>query len=121
MLDDITDMSGYLKTYGRSLADKIKQGAEPLYQPGDTWSDKLYTLLREPYQAQGDAIMGFTICGGGGALVGGIIGTVLMATVGRKLYSDSRLQPSGLALQPFQSTGHHAAPFVSLRLLSLRF
>jgi SNF2 family DNA or RNA helicase len=60
MLDEIKDMTDYLRMYGGTLTDKIKQTAEPLFNPGDKWDRKLYTLLREPYQAQGDAIMGLT-------------------------------------------------------------
>ena len=60
MLDEINDMTDYLKTYGNTLTDKIKQMAEPIFNPGDKWNEKIYTLLRKPYQAQGDAIMGLT-------------------------------------------------------------
>lgn len=60
MLDGIQDMTDYLRTYGNLLTDRIKQTAEPLFNPGDAWNDKLYSLLRKPYQAQGDAIMGLT-------------------------------------------------------------
>jgi len=58
MLQDIGDMNGYLKAYGSALGDAIKGYAEPLFNPGDSWDEKLYSLLRKPYQAQGDAIMG---------------------------------------------------------------
>jgi len=60
MLGDVTDMNDYLKAYGKSLADGIKERAEPLFNPGDPWDEKLYTLLKKPYQAQGDAIMGLS-------------------------------------------------------------
>ncbi|MFC1560880.1 helicase-related protein [Candidatus Latescibacterota bacterium] len=60
MLDEIRDMNGYLKTYGRMLAESVKQYAEPLFIPGDPWNDKMYGLLKKPYQAQGDAIMGIS-------------------------------------------------------------
>jgi SNF2 family DNA or RNA helicase len=60
MLGDVTDMNGYLRTYGRALADGIKGRAEPLFNPGDPWDEKLYALLKKPYQAQGDAIMGLS-------------------------------------------------------------
>jgi SNF2 family DNA or RNA helicase len=58
MLDGIEDMTDYLRTYGGTLTDKIKQTAQPLFNPGDKWDEKIYNLLRKPYQAQGDAIMG---------------------------------------------------------------
>ena len=51
-------MNQYLKAYGSVLADGIKGSAEPLFNPGDAWDGKLYSLLRKPYQAQGDAVMG---------------------------------------------------------------
>jgi SNF2 family DNA or RNA helicase len=60
MLDEIKDMTDYLRTYGGTLTDKIKQRAAPLFNPGDEWNEKMYSLLRKPYQAQGDAIMGLT-------------------------------------------------------------
>src|SRR5574341_1261163 len=60
MLDEISDMTDYLRRYGETLTDKIKQLAEPLFNPGDQWNEKMYSLLRKPYQAQGDAIMGLT-------------------------------------------------------------
>jgi SNF2 family DNA or RNA helicase len=58
MLDEITDVTDYLRTYGNTLTDKIKQMAEPIFNPGDEWHKKMHNLLRKPYQAQGDAIMG---------------------------------------------------------------
>jgi len=58
MLKDVQDMNDYLKSYGSALADAIKGHADPLFSPGDRWDEKLYTLLRKPYQAQGDAVMG---------------------------------------------------------------
>jgi len=60
MLDDVRDINDYLKTYGRALADRIKDGAEPLFNPGDEWDDRLYRLRKKPYQAQGDAVMGLS-------------------------------------------------------------
>ncbi len=58
MLDGIQDMDGYLRAYGPALAERIKEQAKPLFSPGDPWDDRLYRLLKRPYQAQGDAIMG---------------------------------------------------------------
>jgi len=60
MLNDIGDMNDYLRAYGRTLADNIKERAEPLFNPGEPWDDRLYGLLKKPYQAQGDAIMGLS-------------------------------------------------------------
>lgn len=60
MLSDIRDMTDYLRTYGTELADRIKKRAEPLFNPGEEWDNKLYSLLKKPYQAQGDAIMGLS-------------------------------------------------------------
>lgn len=53
-------MTDYLRTYGKELADRIKSRAKPVYNPGDKWDSKLYKLLKTPYQAQGDAIMGLS-------------------------------------------------------------
>ena len=58
MLQQINNITEYLKTYGTELAEKIKKEAEPLFKPGDPWENKMAKLLRQPYQAQGDAIMG---------------------------------------------------------------
>jgi len=58
MLKDVHDMNEYLRAYGSTLADGVKGSAEPLFNPGDTWDKKLYSLMRKPYQAQGDAVMG---------------------------------------------------------------
>jgi SNF2 family DNA or RNA helicase len=58
MLQQINNITEYLKTYGTELAEKIKREAEPLFKPGDPWDNKMARLLRQPYQAQGDAIMG---------------------------------------------------------------
>ena len=60
MLQEITNITEYLKTYGTELAEKIKQEAEPLFKPGQPWDNRMAKLLRQPYQAQGDAIMGIT-------------------------------------------------------------
>jgi SNF2 family DNA or RNA helicase len=58
MLEQINNVTDYLKAYGGELAEKIKKEAEPLFNPGGEWDNKIAKLLRTPYQAQGDAIMG---------------------------------------------------------------
>jgi len=58
MLDEVRTVSDYLKLYGSSLAEKITKEAEPLFNPGDEWDEKMHTLLRKPFPAQGDVIMG---------------------------------------------------------------
>lgn len=58
MLDQIKNVTDYLKAYGGELAEKIKREAEPLFNPGEEWNNKIAKLLRKPYQAQGDVIMG---------------------------------------------------------------
>jgi len=58
VLEQVTSVTEYLKTYGAELAEKIKKEAKPLFNPGDEWDNKIATLLRKPYQAQGDVIMG---------------------------------------------------------------
>jgi SNF2 family DNA or RNA helicase len=58
MLQQINNITEYLKTYGTELAEKIKKEAEPLFNPGNAWDNKIAKLLRRPYQAQGDAMMG---------------------------------------------------------------
>jgi len=60
MLEAVNDVTEYLRTYGNELADRIKRKAEPLFNPGDPWDDRLYELKKKPYQAQGDAIMGLS-------------------------------------------------------------
>ena len=58
MLEQINNVTEYLKAYGCELAEKIKKEAKPLFNPGDDWDSKIAQLLRKPYQAQGDTIMG---------------------------------------------------------------
>jgi len=58
MITDIENVTEYLKTYGNQLAQKVKQTAEPLFNPGDPWDKKMATLLRAPFAAQGDVIQG---------------------------------------------------------------
>jgi superfamily II DNA or RNA helicase len=58
MLNEVKSVSDYLKLYGSSLAEKITKEAEPLFNPGDSWDKKMDTLLRKPFPAQGDVIMG---------------------------------------------------------------
>lgn len=58
VLKKVKSMNDYLRAYGKSLADGIKDRAEPLFSPGDEWDDKVYSLRKRPFQAQGDAIMG---------------------------------------------------------------
>lgn len=58
MLEQINNVTDYLKAYGGELAEKIKKEAEPLFNPGVEWNNKIAKLLRTPYQAQGDAMMG---------------------------------------------------------------
>lgn len=60
MLEEVGGVNDYLKAYGKVLADSIRDRAEPLFNPGDPWDDRLYSLLKKPYQAQGDAIMGLS-------------------------------------------------------------
>jgi len=56
MITQIQNVTDYLKTYGNLLAEKVKQSAEPLFNPGDPWDEKMDTLLRKPFAAQGDVI-----------------------------------------------------------------
>ena len=58
MLEQINNVTEYLKAYGGELAEKIKKEAKPLFNPGDEWDSRIAKLLRKPYQAQGDTIMG---------------------------------------------------------------
>jgi SNF2 family DNA or RNA helicase len=57
MLDEIQDITSYLKEYGKALTNNITQVAKPLFNPGDEWNSKIGYLLKKPYQAQGDVIM----------------------------------------------------------------
>jgi superfamily II DNA or RNA helicase len=61
MITEIQSVTDYLKIYGNQLAGKVKQGAEPLFTPGDAWDPKMDTLLRKPFTAQGDVIQSLTI------------------------------------------------------------
>ena len=57
MIDNITNIGTYLKTFSTELAEKIKNEAKPLFSQGMEWDDRISTLLRTPFPAQGDAIM----------------------------------------------------------------
>ena len=86
MLEQITNVTEYLKAYGGELAEKIKREAKPLFNPGDDWDNKIAKLLRRPYQAQGDAIMGLvkSLEGKDSAIVVGEMGsgkTIIGCTV----------------------------------------
>jgi hypothetical protein len=56
MLDSIDDVTGYLRSFGGALANKIQTEARPLFQPGDAWHPRMNRLLRKPFQAQADSI-----------------------------------------------------------------
>jgi len=58
MLNEVKSVSDYLKVYGSKLAEKIKKEAKPLFNPGNNWDEKMNNLLRKPFAAQGDVIMG---------------------------------------------------------------
>jgi len=58
MITEIQNVTDYLKKYGNNLAEKVKDNAKPLFNPGEAWDDKMDTLLRKPFAAQGDVIMG---------------------------------------------------------------
>jgi SNF2 family DNA or RNA helicase len=86
MLEQITNVTEYLKAYGSELAERIKKEAKPLFNPGDDWDNRIAQLLRRPYQAQGDAIMGLvkSLEGKGSAIVVGEMGsgkTIIGCTV----------------------------------------
>jgi len=56
MITEIQNVTEYLKTFGSHLAGKVKDRANPLFNPGEAWHDKMGTLLRKPFAAQGDVI-----------------------------------------------------------------
>jgi SNF2 family DNA or RNA helicase len=58
MLECINDVNGYLQQFGGALAQKIQKEAEPLFRPGSDWHPRMNQLLRQPFQAQADAIQG---------------------------------------------------------------
>jgi len=58
MLEKIETVNDYLQQYGGALAEKIQSEARPLFQPGDEWHPRMDLLLRQPFQAQADAIQG---------------------------------------------------------------
>jgi superfamily II DNA or RNA helicase len=57
MLENVKSVTDYLNLFGKELAAKVQQKAQPLFYPGDPWEKKMDTLLRRPFPAQGDAIM----------------------------------------------------------------
>src|SRR5574341_1277151 len=57
MLDTVNTLTDYLKEFGSFLAHKVQSQAEPLFNPGTPWNNKLNQLLRKPFQAQGDTVM----------------------------------------------------------------
>ena len=57
MIEKIQNVTGYLKIFGNNLAEKVKDNAKPLFNPGDAWDPKMDSLLRQPFAAQGDVIM----------------------------------------------------------------
>ena len=56
MITEIQNVTEYLKAFGNQLAQKVKDKAQPLFNPGEIWDDKMQTLLRKPFAAQGDVI-----------------------------------------------------------------
>jgi SNF2 family DNA or RNA helicase len=58
MLSEISTLGDYLRCYGGQLAEKVKHEASPLFSPGEEWDGRLSALLRQPFPAQGDVIMG---------------------------------------------------------------
>lgn len=57
MISEIQNVTDYLKIFGNNLAEKVKDNAKPLFNPGDVWDPKMDSLLRQPFAAQGDVIM----------------------------------------------------------------
>ncbi|MGB6063619.1 MAG: DEAD/DEAH box helicase, partial [Desulfomonilaceae bacterium] len=57
-LQDITNLSDYIRTFGSSINEKVNTKHPPLFMPGTEWHPKLLRSLRAPFQGQGDAIMG---------------------------------------------------------------
>ncbi len=52
-------VESYLQLFGSELAKKIHTLFEPSYIPEkQAWSERIHSLRRKPFQAQGDAIMG---------------------------------------------------------------
>jgi len=56
MITEIENVTEYLKRFGGQLAKRVKDRAQPLFNPGEHWDDKMQTLLRKPFAAQGDVI-----------------------------------------------------------------
>jgi len=62
-LAEITGVDDYLSHFGPDLANKLIRESKPLYDPTkDKWHPRLHNLLRTPFQAQGDTIMGLVKC-----------------------------------------------------------
>lgn len=58
MIEDVGDINDYLTACRRPLGQRTKQHTEPLSGPGQISDERLHRLLKPPYQAQGDRIMG---------------------------------------------------------------
>ena len=58
-INTLDGVERYLQLFGTELAKKIHTLFQPLYVPEkQKWSDRIHSLRRKPFQAQGDAIMG---------------------------------------------------------------
>jgi hypothetical protein len=58
-LATIDGVEAYLQKFGGELAEKIHTTFRPLYLPEkQQWHSRIHSLLRTPFQAQGDAVMG---------------------------------------------------------------
>ena len=56
--DNITDISTYLRQFASELGDRILESFPPLHGVNDPQSPMIGKLLRKPYPAQTQAIMG---------------------------------------------------------------
>lgn len=57
-LEDIQTLTDYIRAFGSTINEKVNKNHPPLFMPGSEWHPKLFQSLRDPYQGQGDAIMG---------------------------------------------------------------
>ena len=57
-IEDIHNLTDYIRTFGSTINEKVNKSHPPLFMPGSEWHPKLFRSLRDPYQGQGDAIMG---------------------------------------------------------------
>lgn len=95
-LTGITDVTGYLNSYGVALANRLQDVFKPHHRPGvDELDPRLNLLYRKPFRAQADVAMGITKAlqsSTKGAIIVGEMGsgkTILGATIAHLLHKGA--------------------------------